>query len=114
MKELELSKSNVDGKYILISTPNELFSLSVEILFSIAIFKHLLWLIFEISFIFILKEKTRAVSKKLTFLIKEFRFCQKYSLHTKMFFSLFFLHISNFKVRDFAIWDCCSDDKNHK
>ena len=38
MKKLELSKSNVDGKYILISTPNELFFLSVEILFSIAIF----------------------------------------------------------------------------
>ena len=30
------------------------------------------------------------------------------------FFSLFFLHISNFKVRDFAILDCCPDDKNHK
>ena len=43
---------------------------------------------------------------------------KKYSLHTKMtsfgFFSLFFLHISNFKVRDFAILDCCPDDKNHK
>ena len=38
MKKLELSKPNVDGKYILISTPNKLFSLSVEILFSIAIF----------------------------------------------------------------------------
>ena len=25
MKKLELSKSNVDGKYILISTPNEIF-----------------------------------------------------------------------------------------
>ena len=37
MKKLKLSKSNVDGKYILISTPNELFFLSVEI-FSIAIF----------------------------------------------------------------------------
>ena len=35
MKKLELSKF-VDGKYILISTPNELFFLSVEILFSIA------------------------------------------------------------------------------
>ena len=39
MKKLELSKSNADGKYILISTPNELFFLSVEILFSIAIFQ---------------------------------------------------------------------------
>ena len=45
---------------------------------------------------------------------------KKYSLHTKMrsfvffFFFLFFLHISNFKVRDFAILDCCPDDKNHK
>ena len=29
-------------------------------------------------------------------------------------YSLFFLHISNFKVRDFAIVDCCPDDKNHK
>ena len=38
MKKLELSKSNVDGKYILISTPNELFFLSVEIVFSKAIF----------------------------------------------------------------------------
>ena len=38
MKKLELSKYNVDGKYILISMPNELFFLSVEILFSIAIF----------------------------------------------------------------------------
>ena len=37
IKKLELSKSNVDGKYISISTPNELFFLSVEILFSIAI-----------------------------------------------------------------------------
>ena len=33
MKKLELSKCNADGKYILISTPNELFFLSVEILF---------------------------------------------------------------------------------
>ena len=45
---------------------------------------------------------------------------KKYSLHTKMtsvvffFFSLFFLHISNFEVRDFAILDCCPDDKNRK
>ena len=39
MKKLELSKSNVDGKYILISTPNELLFLSVEISFSKAIFK---------------------------------------------------------------------------
>ena len=44
---------------------------------------------------------------------------KKYSLHTKMtscFFFLwfFFLHISNFMVRDFAILDCCPDDKNHK
>ena len=41
---------------------------------------------------------------------------KKYSLHTKMtsFVFLFFLHISNFKVRDFAILDCCPDDKNHK
>ena len=39
MKKLELSKSNVDGKYILISMPNELLFLSVEILFSKAIFK---------------------------------------------------------------------------
>ena len=39
MKKLELLKSNVDGKYILISTPNELFFISVEILFSIAIFQ---------------------------------------------------------------------------
>ena len=38
MKKLELSKSNVDGKYILISKPNELFFLSVEFFFSIAIF----------------------------------------------------------------------------
>ena len=38
MKKLELSKSNVDGKYISISMPNELFFLSIEILFSIAIF----------------------------------------------------------------------------
>ena len=38
MKKLELSESNVDDKYILISTPNELFFLSIEILFSIAIF----------------------------------------------------------------------------
>ena len=38
MKKLELSKSNVDGKYILISMPNELIFLSVEILFSIAMF----------------------------------------------------------------------------
>ena len=38
IKKLELSKSNVDAKYILISTPNELFFLSVEIFFSIAIF----------------------------------------------------------------------------
>ena len=38
MKKLELSKSNVDGKYILISTPNELSFLSLEILFSVAIF----------------------------------------------------------------------------
>ena len=38
MKKLELSKSNVDDKYILISTPNELFFLSVEFLFLIAIF----------------------------------------------------------------------------
>ena len=38
MKKLELSKSNVDGKYILISTLNEQFFLFVEILFSIAIF----------------------------------------------------------------------------
>ena len=34
MKKLELSKSNVDGKYILISTSNEPFFLSVEIFFS--------------------------------------------------------------------------------
>ena len=33
MKKLELSKSNVDGNYILISTPNELFFLSVDILY---------------------------------------------------------------------------------
>ena len=39
MKKLELPKSNVDGKYILIPMPNELFFLSVEILFSIAIFE---------------------------------------------------------------------------
>ena len=38
MKKVELSKSNVDGKYILISTPNELFFLSVEIFISLAIF----------------------------------------------------------------------------
>ena len=44
---------------------------------------------------------------------------KKYSLHTKMtsfvcFLSLFFfLHISNFMVGDFAILDCCPDDKNH-
>ena len=38
MKKLELSKSNVDGKYISISTPNELFFRSVEIFISIAIF----------------------------------------------------------------------------
>ena len=38
MKKLELSKSNVDSKYISISTPNELFFLSIEILCSIAIF----------------------------------------------------------------------------
>ena len=38
MKKLELSKSNVDGKHILISMPNELFFLSVEIFISIAIF----------------------------------------------------------------------------
>ena len=38
MKKLELSKSNVDGKYILTSTPKELFFVSVEILFSVAIF----------------------------------------------------------------------------
>ena len=38
MKKLELSKSNVDGKYILISSPNELFFLSIEILLSIVIF----------------------------------------------------------------------------
>ena len=38
---------------------------------------------------------------------------KKYSL--PCFFSLvFFLHISNFTVRDFAILDCCPDDKNHK
>ena len=53
---------------------------------------------------------------KLTFLIKEFRFC----LHMKMmsfgvfFLFFFFLHIGNFKVRDFAILDYCPDDKNHK
>ena len=35
---------------------------------------------------------------------------KKYSLHTKMT-SFFFLF---FKVRDFAILDCCPDDKNHK
>ena len=29
-----------------------------------------------------------------------------------VFFLSFFLHISNFKVRDFAILDCCPDDKN--
>ena len=72
MKKLELSKSNVDGKYILISTPNELFFLSVEILFSIAIFKTPIMTDFRdilyLSF-------TRAVCKKLTLLIKEFRFC---------------------------------------
>ena len=43
---------------------------------------------------------------------------KKHSLHTKMtsfvFFLSFFLHISNFKVWDFAILDCCPDDKNHK
>ena len=41
---------------------------------------------------------------------------KKYSLHTKMTsfaFFFFFLHISDFKVRDFAILDCCPDDKNH-
>ena len=27
------------------------------------------------------------------------------------FFAFFFKHISNFKVRDFAILDCCPDDK---
>ena len=43
-------------------------------------------------------------------------FKKKYSLHTKMtsFVFFFFLHISNFKVQDFAILDCCPDDKNHK
>ena len=29
-------------------------------------------------------------------------------------FVFFFLHISDLKVRDFAILDCCPDDKNHK
>ena len=38
IKELELSTSNVDGKYILICMPNELFFLSVEKLFSVVIF----------------------------------------------------------------------------
>ena len=38
MKKWVLSKSNVDDKNILISTPNELIFLSVEILFSIDIF----------------------------------------------------------------------------
>ena len=38
MKKLDLSKSNVDRKYILISLPNELFFLSIEILFQMAVF----------------------------------------------------------------------------
>ena len=96
MKILELSKSNVDGKYILISTPNELFFLSVEILFSIAIFQTPFMTDFR-NILYFYSEKTRAVCKKLTFLIKEFRFChlRKNSLHTKMrsfvcFLSFFF------------------------
>ena len=74
MKKLELSKSNVDGKYILISTPNELFFLSVEILFSIAIFQTPFMTDFR-NILYFYPEKTRAVCKKLTFVIKEFCFC---------------------------------------
>ena len=118
MKKLELSKSNVDGMYILISTPNDLPFLSVEILFSIAIFQTFL------RFIFILKKKKNESSLQETYFFNQgvlfLSLEKKYCLHTKMtsfvcFLSLsFFLHISNFKVRDFAILDCCPDDKNHK
>ena len=78
MKKLELLKSNVDGKYILISTPNELFFLSVEIFISIAKFKTPFMTDFRDILYFYpekKKKKTRAVCKKLTFLIKEFCFC---------------------------------------
>ena len=71
MKKLELSKSNVDGKYILISTPNELFFLSVEILFSIPIFLTPFMTDFRNILYFYPKKKKRAVCKKITFLIKE-------------------------------------------
>ena len=72
-------------------------------------------MIFEIYFISILKksslQETYFFNQGVSFLSLK----KKYSLHTKMTsFAFFFLHISNFKVRDFAILDCCPDDKNHK
>ena len=67
MKKLELSKSNVDGKYILISTPNELFFLSVEILFSIPIFLTPFMTDFRNILYFYPKKKKEQFARKLLF-----------------------------------------------
>ena len=98
MKKLELLKSNVDGKYILISTPNELFFLSVEIFISIAKFKTPFMTDFrDILYFYPEKKKKKKSSLQETYFFNQgvlfLSLKKKYSLHTKMTSFAFFFYI---------------------
>ena len=103
IKKLELSKSNVDGKYILISTPNELFFLSVEILFSIVIFQTPFMTDFQ-DILYFYPEKKKSSLQETYFFNQGVSFLslkKKYSLHTKMtsfVFLVFFFFFFNILV----------------
>ena len=93
MKKLELSKCNVDGKYILISTPNEqYYSIRRNFYFNSNILKTFLSDFRDILYFYPGKKKKSSLQETYFFNqgVSFLSLKKKYSLHTKMTSLVFF------------------------